>query len=143
MVIAFAASLPFVYAAWRLLAVLPHIAGSAAMEAPGMGLFHAYLLHVLIFFCFVECFYHVERAVTLRMLIEILEAPKRAKALRELSSEYTIEEMIGRRMEVLEQNSFVRSENGRWKLTPKGRLFAVGMLASSWIFQSRGQQERI
>src|SRR5437868_6962106 len=40
-------------------------------EHPISALFHAYFGHLLIFFLYVECYYHVERSVTLRLLIEI------------------------------------------------------------------------
>lgn len=116
----------------------------AGVEHPAAAYGMAALLHVLFYFCFVECFYHVERAVTLRMVIELYEEPGHAMPLDEMLAHYPVDDMIRRRMEGLEHSGFVvRGADGRWRLTPKGRFFARAMQISSAIFNSKPQNERI
>jgi hypothetical protein len=120
---------------WR--AALAGIEHPAA--AYGMGL----LLHVLFYFCFVECFYHVERAVTLRMVIEILEHPGGPPTVEALLNTYPVDDMVRRRLEGMRDAGFVLEKNGRWMLTRKGRFFASAMRISSVIFNSKPQHERM
>lgn len=120
---------------WRLaLAGFEH-----PVAAYGTGL----LLHVLFYFCFVECFYHVERAVTLRMVIELFEEPGHAMPLEAMVAHYSVDDMIRRRLEDLRRAGFVKDEGGYWRLTRKGRLFAAAMRISSTIFHSKPQNERV
>ena len=72
MTLGYVISLPFVFVAYRWLPLPASIASASAGESWAMGLILAYLLHLLLYFCYVECFYHVERAVTLRFLTEIM-----------------------------------------------------------------------
>ncbi|MCS6771608.1 MAG: hypothetical protein NZ740_06235 [Kiritimatiellae bacterium] len=111
-----------------------------AASAYGM----ASLLHLLFYFCFVECFYHVERAVTLRMVIELFEEPGHAMQLDALLAHYPVDDMVQRRLEGLQQSGFVHcGGDGRWHLTPKGRFFARAMRVSSAVFNSKPQNERL
>ena len=138
-------SLPLVPLLWW---ILPSLAPELwlewnGVEAPLSALFHALLAHLLIFFCYVEGFYHVERAVTLRLLIEILEFPGGQPTLRDIEKDYNIDEMVRRRLEVLAANGYVAREGDRWRLRPKGALLARIMALSCWIFQSKTQDERL
>jgi len=145
MLLGYLVSLPFVYLCYRALPVaLPQtwqwLVGS---EHALSILIHAYLGHLLLFFFYVECFYHVERAVTLRLLIEIMQQPSREASLRQIEADYNIDEMIVRRLEVLELNGFVEQQGDRWRLLEKGRRLARVMRLSCWIFQSKTQDERL
>lgn len=115
----------------------------AGIEHPAAAYGMGVVLHILFYFCFVECFYHVERAVTLRMVIELFDQPGRSMPLDAMLAHYPIDDMIRRRMEGLRVSGFVRDDNGIWQLTPKGRLFASTMKISSAIFHSKPQNERI
>lgn len=115
----------------------------AGVEHPIAAYGTGVLLHVLFYFCFVECFYHVERAVTLRMVIELFEEPGHAMPLDAMMAHYPVDDMIRRRLEDLRRAGFVRHEDGYWRLTRKGRLFAATMRISSAIFHSKPQNERV
>lgn len=144
MLAGYLASLPLVWVIVRFPAAAPLAARWAEGEASWTPLFHAYLFHLLQFLLYVECFYHVERSVTLRFLVEIQQRDTGAGAtFADITGEYNIREMILRRMEVLQENHFVELRDGRWFLKPKGRLFATAMQISTWIFQSDPQSERI
>ena len=118
-------------------------AALAGIEHPGAAYGMGVLLHVLFYFCYVECFYHVERAVTLRMVIELLEHPGGPPTLDAMLAHYPVDDMVRRRLEGMRDAGFVRAEGGRWSLTPKGRFFAAAMRISSFIFNSKPQNERI
>ena len=87
-----------------------------------LGLSAGLLLHVLIFFAYVEFFYYVERSVTLRMLVELRKRPE--SPLELIQETYGVEGMVRERMEAMRENGFVRRINGSWLLTRKGSVFA-------------------
>jgi len=136
-------SLPFVYPVYRSLPALGFVdAGGAATESPYMGLFHAYLFHLLLFFFYVECFYHVERSVSLRLLVELLKQGDAGAPLQEIQGRYPVESMIQQRLDVLRDRGFIELRNGSWHLCLKGELLAQVTVTMSWLFQAKGQHER-
>ena len=141
---AFVATLPLALA---LAAVMLHQpewrVALAGTEHPASAYGMAVLMHVLFFFCYVECFYHVERAVTLRMVIEIQRHPGGTPTVAQLASAYGVDDMIRRRLDDLKRNGFLKFDGERWHLTAKGRLFASVMRVSNAIFNSKPQNERL
>ncbi len=136
-------SIPFVFAAYRWLPPLSAgIASSMQDENPFLGLFHAYLLHLLLFFCYVECFYHVERSVTLRMLLELRREGERGVPLFVLQERYSVKDMIQQRLEVMRDRGLVEQQNGLWRLQRKGKALAWGAMAGAWLFRAKHQHER-
>lgn len=132
-------SLPFVWVAFRFMPVLVPAPG----EAPLMGLVHAYVFHLLLFLLYVECFYHVERSVTLRFLVEIMRHGERGERLAVVRQLYDVKEMILRRLDDMLRNGFVEKRDGRWHELAKGRRLAQVMQFSHWLFQSKSQHERM
>ena len=112
-------------------------------ESVLMSYIFALLIHLLLFFLFVECFYHVERSVTLRLLIEIQTFQSGKPTIDAIMKDYSVDDMIRRRLEDMSRNGFVRKSNGAWVLSSKGRAMAGIMNFSSWIFQSKPQNERL
>ena len=141
MLAGYLASLPlvFIFARW----VAPLLAPAPAAAAGGSPIFHAYLSHLLLFFLYVECFYHVERSVTLRFLVEILARQGQPPRVEDIRGQYSIREMITARLEVLRQNGFAEERAGRWHLKAKARLLVTAMRFSVWLFQSEIQSERM
>ena len=112
-------------------------------EHPLLSYFHALLLHVLLFFLFVECFYHIERSVTLRLLVEIDAATSAKPTVGYIMKDYSVDDMITRRLAAMEQSGFIKRAGDKWVLAGKGRSFAKIMGLSCWIFQSKPQNERL
>jgi len=113
-------------------------------ESAGVGMVHAFLLGLLLYLLFVECFYHVERSVTLRLLVEILQRQEHGTVtLRDVQADYTIDDMVARRLTLLQERGFVKSTGEGWTLTPKGTLLTRLMRISCWLFQSKTQDERL
>jgi len=112
-------------------------------ESPSLSYSCALLLQILLFFLFVECFYHVERSVTLRLLVEIQAATFTGRSVGTIMKDYSVDEMISRRLDVMLRSGLVRKTNGKWNLTSKGEAFAKIMSISCWIFQSKPQNERL
>ena len=136
-------SLPFVFPVYRWLPVPGFVdAGRASTESPCLGLFHAYFFHLLLFFCYVECFYHIERSVSLRLLVELLKQGDAGAPLQEIQGRYSVEGMIERRLEVLRDRGFIELRNDSWHLRFKGELLARVTVTMSWLFQAKGQHER-
>ena len=132
-------SLPLVYFLYRW---LPVWCEAAPEEARALGWVHAYLLHFLLFAFYGECFFHVERSVTLRLLVEILHAGPQGADLESLRNEYPVGQMVALRLEVLRKNGFLRLENGRWRLEGKARLLARFAVLGNWLLCASAQNER-
>lgn len=136
MTIGYLAGLPAVFLLCRLDFL---VFGTQTYERTGVILFHAYFLHLLIFLLYAECFYHIERAVTLRLLLEIQNGEDHPGSAINITREYNAEEMVRRRLDVLESHAFVERRGESWMLRRKGRVFARLMQFSSWLFQSANQ----
>lgn len=139
MFLGFVLSLPLVYVVFQW---LPGLKAIPLPEARGVGLFIAYFLHLLLFFLYAECFYHVERSVTLRLLLEILQRSPPGARLEQILADYNVRTMVPARLAVLRTNRFIEERNGRWHLKAKGRRLAQALQISSWIFQSTAQSDR-
>jgi hypothetical protein len=136
-------SLPVVFLAYRWLPPFSaRIAESMATESSAMGIIHAYLFHLLVFFCYAECFYHVERSVTLRLLVELLQHGDEGVHLPAIQARYSVGDMIRQRLDVLQDRGFLERHEDVWRLRPKGLLLAQATAALSWLFQAPMQHER-
>jgi len=138
-------SLPLVYCCWLLLPAFAPAAWTDLVgnEHPVHSLVHAYVVDTLIFFLYVECFYHVERSVTLRLLIEILEHPCGSPTTDEISKNYRLTDMIAERLAVLAAHGYITKSGERFSLLSKGRRFASAVRVFCWIYQSKTQDERL
>jgi hypothetical protein len=112
-------------------------------EDPLLAYVLVLILHLLLYFLFVECFYHVERSVTLRLLVELDEHPRGAATTAEIMRDYSVDDMIRRRLDDLVRNRWAEEIGGRFRLTEKGRRLARLMRASNWVYQSKPQNERL
>lgn len=140
MVSGYLLSLPFVFVLYRC---MPPLTGDVPFEAFAMGLINAYVLHMMLFFQYGNCFYHVERSVTIRLLIELLKHGDRGVALDTVQTQYSLDEMIQQRMEVMRDRGLVEQHENSWHLRPKGLLLARISIVGSWLFQMKGQHERM
>jgi len=140
MIIGYVVSLPFVFVVYQW---MPSLALDSGGESPALGLFHAYFFHLLLFFCYAECFYHVERSVTLRLLVEILQHGDEPAPLQAIQGRYNVEGMIRDRLEVLRENGFVERVDDSWRLLFKGALLARVTVAAARTFHIKPQHERL
>jgi len=137
-------SIPLVAAAYLLIPWPAVVAEQVAGEAAWLGWLHAYLCHLLCFFLYIECFYHVERSVTLRFLGELYQARDRPANLEDITSEkYSLQDMIERRLMLMKENGFIREDGGTFANTKKGNGYARVMAVSAWLFGSKSQKERM
>ena len=133
MLLGYVLSLPLVYVAFQW---LPGLAAIALHEPAGIGLFLAYFLHLLLYLFYMECFYHVERSVNLRFLVEILQRSPPGARLDQILADYNVENMVRARLADLEENNFIECRNGQWLLKPKGTLVATVLRITAWIYQT-------
>lgn len=138
-------SLPVVYLVWRSMASAFPAGWTTLVGAEHQAhvLLHAYVVHLLIFFLYAECFYHVERSVTLRLLIEIRDYPYGPPTVDAISENYRVADMIGERLQVLGANNYLEKSGDRFLLSTKGRRFAIGVRLFCWIYQSKTQDQRL
>jgi hypothetical protein len=141
MVTGYLMSLPFVFVLYRW---MPMVGGTMGhSESFAMGLVNAYFLHMMLFFQYGNCFYHVERSVTIRFLVELLKHGDRGAAMDTIQTQYSLDEMIQQRMEVMRDRGLVELRGKTWYLRPKGLLLARIAIIGSWLFQMKGQHERM
>ena len=103
-----------------------------------LGLSSGFFAHVIFFFTYVEFFYYVERAVTLRILVEL--SKKTISTLEDIQKTYNVEKMLTERLEVMRENGFVYLKNGLWHPTSKGSLFAKAFILSRHILNLGPEQ---
>ncbi len=142
MLCGFLLSLPFVYLLMLLLQRLQIPSPPNPVEHWCLAPIHAYILHLLLFFLYVEVFYHIERSVTLRFLIELRSARKH-ESLESVRRRYSLQDMIQGRLDALEAGEFIEARNRAWYNRPKGRLVAKLAAISLQLFPSQIATERI
>lgn len=144
MALGYLLSLPFVFVVFWLLPPFSRgIAVTMRHESFLMGLLHAYLVHLLGFFFYGECFYYVERSVTLRLLVELLRHGGQGASLQVVQQQYSVGEMIYQRLNVLRDRGFIEQRDGRWYLRTKGIWLVRLQLTAAWLFQFKPQHERV
>jgi hypothetical protein len=143
MVIGYVLSLPFVYAGYRWLPSMFCGAAEAMQgQATGMGLYHAYFFHLLLFLLYAEFFYPVERSVTLRLLVELLKSGTKGASIQAIQGHYSLKEMIQQRLGVMRDGGFIEERQNSWHLRTKGAVLARISVICCWLFQIKGQHER-
>jgi hypothetical protein len=124
----FAATVPIYVVLYAItpanLGVLP---AAWAATPPALGLADGLLVHGLLYCTWMQGFYYVDRPVTLRLLVEFVKAPGGSLTLAQMRAVYGLPQMIERRLISLRDNGYVEERDGRFVLTPKGRLFARGI----------------
>ena len=133
MLLGYVLSLPLVYVAFQW---FPGLAATPLHEPWGIGLFLAYVLHLLLYLFYMECFYYVERSVNLRFLVEILQRSPPGARLDQIMADYNVESMVRARLADLEENNFIERRKGQWFLKPKGTWVAAVLRINAWIYQS-------
>lgn len=89
-----------------------------------LGIVSGLILHLLLFFTYVEFFYYIARAITLRLLVEMLMPGGRGVSLEVIQREYNVQTMVIARLDAMVQNGFVRRSGARFVTTPRGARYA-------------------
>lgn len=84
--------------------------------------------------CFLMVFGAVYKSISLRVLLDLLQAPGRSLETARLMQEYVRKDSFERRIDVMVENGFARSENGSLVLLPKGRRIASSVQAVQNLF---------
>jgi hypothetical protein len=118
------APMPVVYVALHLvtppdLGVLPErfVGGAAALS-----LLNGLVLLILLFLTGVLFYYHADRSITVRLLIEMARAPQQRMSLEEMQAVCGVEVLMHDRLRTMAMNGFLEERDGRYHLAPKGRL---------------------
>ena len=119
------------------------VADAMQHESYAMGLFHGYFFHLLLFFLYAECFYHVERSVTLRFFVELLKRGDQGATIHVIQTHYSVDGMIQQRLEVMRDQGFLEQRPDGWHLRLKGLLLARVSRTGSWLFHFKAQHERM
>lgn len=82
------------------------------------------LLHLLLFCTTMQCYYYVDRPITLRILVELSKRPGERLFLKELQSLYSVPFMVAKRLEILSDSAYITRRDEKWFLTRKGIFFA-------------------
>jgi hypothetical protein len=77
-----------------------------------------------------------DRSVTLRNLVELLQSPGGALTLADLNARYSIRDMIGSRLQQLEDGDFLKIDAaGRLTLLPRGVTFGRFVTGGRKLFR--------
>jgi len=103
---------------------LHFLPGGMSRTPVPLGIVSGLILHLLLFFTYVEFFYYIARAVTLRLLVEMRMSGGRGVSLEEIQREYNVQTMVIARLDAMMQNGFVRRSGACFVTTPRGRRYA-------------------
>lgn len=113
------------------LGILPR---PASRTPVALGLSLTMFIHVLMYCTGVMFFFHFDRSITLRILSEFEQAEGRYLSLARLQEMYNLDVLLRGRLEALVRNNYVTVEGDRYRLTPKGWMFARVMGLSRKVF---------
>jgi hypothetical protein len=97
-----------------------------ARAEPALGLLNGLALLVLLFLTGVLFYYHADRSITVRLLIELARAPQQRLSLDELQAVCGVEVLMQDRLDTMTMNGFLVRRDGSYHLAPKGRLGGLG-----------------
>lgn len=97
-----------------------------ALAATTLGLLNGLIVLVLLFLTGVLFYYHADRSITVRLLIELARAPQQRLSLDQLQAVCGVEVLMQDRLETMAINGFLVQRDGRYHLAPKGRLGGLG-----------------
>jgi hypothetical protein len=83
-------------------------------------------LLVLLFLTGVLFYYHADRSITVRLLIELARAPQQRLSLDQLQAVCGVEVLMQDRLDTMAMNGFLVRRGGSYHLAPKGRLGGLG-----------------
>jgi hypothetical protein len=97
-----------------------------ARAATPLGLLNGLAVLVLLFLTGVLFYYHADRSITVRLLIELARAPQQRLSLAQLQAVCGVEVLMQDRLDTMTMNGFLVRRDGRYHLAPKGRLGGLG-----------------
>ena len=97
-----------------------------ARAAPALGLLNGLAMLVLLFLTGVLFYYHADRSITVRLLIELARAPQQRLSLDQLQVVCGVEVLMQDRLDTMTMNGFLVRRDGSYHLAPKGRLGGLG-----------------
>jgi len=104
------------------LGILPH--HLAATPAP-LGVLNGFLILFLLFLTCVQFYYHLNRAISLRILIEFERVAGRSMTLDQIEDACSLSSLIGGRLEALVAYGLVLRSGGHCHLTIGGGIAAA------------------
>jgi len=113
------------------LGVLPRTFGSTSTF---LGLLNALVVHVLLYFTQVMLFFHFTRSITLQYLCRFHEAKDKILTPQDLRAYCSPDRLLSLRLTSLVANNYAVVAGDRYRLTPKGRLFARAIALSRILF---------
>lgn len=128
---ALAATVPVYCLSYELtsptLGVLP---GQLSATPAALGFWNGLLMCVLLFVTWIQCYYHVGRSITLRLITEFERAPSRCMTLRQIERVCGLEVLIGTRLDALLHHGFVVRRGDSYYRGPAGAVAAaIGRIA--------------
>ncbi len=82
-------------------------------------------IYIFLFVSYAQFYFLIDRGISARILTEIEETPAKELSFTELTSRYVPHQLLTRRLEDMRYGGYLIETNGRWQMTPKGRLNAV------------------
>ena len=124
------APIPVAYVALHLLTPpdLGFLSERFAGGAAALSLLNGLALLVLLFLTGVLFYYHADRSITVRLLIEMARAPQQRMTMDQMQAVCGVEVLMHDRLHTMAMNGFLEERDGVFHLAPKGR---VGGLAGS------------
>ena len=132
---AFAVTVPaYCLSYWMASPTLGVLPGRFSASPAGLGFWNGLLICVLLFVTWVQCYYHMGRSITLRLITEFERTPSRCMTLPQIEGVCGLEVLIGTRLDALLRHGFVMRRSDLYYSGPAGALAAsLGRIARGII----------
>lgn len=109
-----------IFALFELKAISATVIGLSAGFNFCMGI----LVYLLLFFGYCQFYFIVDRSISVRVMIEIEKNKNKCLSLEEIENIYSQDYIFSRRLGHMVDNHYVTEENGYYKNTARGRIYA-------------------
>ena len=100
-----------------------------------LGLLNGLLIYLLLYCAWWQIYFPVDRSLTLRIMVEYLNAPTGVLTYEQLRSVYSFEDMVSRRLDDMLLHGYIEDAGGgRFRLTGKGKTMTGWFLFFRKIF---------
>jgi hypothetical protein len=91
-------------------------------RSAALSLLNGLAVLILLFLTGVLFYYHADRSITVRLLIEMARAPQQRMSLDEMQAVCGVEVLMHDRLHTMAMNGFLVERDGVYHAAPKGRL---------------------
>ncbi|MDP2932252.1 MAG: hypothetical protein Q8O05_07150 [Chloroflexota bacterium] len=87
-----------------------------------VALLNGMLIYTFLWFGYCQFYFVVDRSISVRIMIELLNAPEKKLTRKQITEVYDLDDMLSRRLQQIVNQKYVVVNSGYYRNTLKGRL---------------------